>query len=99
MFDENYKLSYWEDTDYVTNILRDRVTQQTPDSMLYNAEDSEDILLFNKNDEYEIHHVHCGTYKHSSEEHKKYITDCINQNGLYYNLKWKNKNKPFDLNI
>ena len=97
LFDENYKLSYWEDSDYVTNILRDKVTQSTPNSMEYNAEDSDDILLFNKDDTYQIQHIHCGTYKSSTEEHRKYISDCINRNGLYYNLKWKNKNKPFDL--
>ena len=97
LFDENYKQAYWEDQDYITNILRDIVTQSSPNSMEYNAEDSEDILLFNKNDEYEIHHVHCGTYKQSSEEHRKHIDDCINRNGLYYNLKWKNKNKAFDI--
>jgi len=97
LFDENYKQAYWEDSDYVTNILRDKVTQSSPSSMEHNAEDSEDILLFNKNDEYEIHHVHCGTYKQSSEEHRKHIDDCINRNTLYYNLKWKNKNKAFDI--
>lgn len=97
MFDENFKLAYWEDSDYVTNILRDKVTQPTQDTMLYNAEDSEDILLFNKNDEYQIQHVHCGTYKNSTEEHRNYINQCIQKNLMYYNLKWKNKNKPFDL--
>ena len=69
----------------------------TPQLIDFNAEDSEDILLFNKNGEYEIHHVHCGTYNQSSEEHRKHIDDYINRNGLYYNLKWKNKNKAFDI--
>ena len=97
LFDENYKQAYWEDQDYITNILRDRVTQITPQLIDFNAEDSEDILLFNKNGEYEIHHVHCGTYTQSSEEHRKHIDDYINRNALYYSLKWKNKNKPFDI--
>jgi len=97
LFDENYKQAYWDDADYITKILGDRVTQPNPHSIDFNPEDSQDVVLFNKNDEYKIQHVLNGTYKNLNEEQRKRIDEYIYKNTLYYNLKWKNKNKAFDI--
>ena len=68
-----------------------------PHSIDFNPEDSQDVVLFNKNDEYKIQHVLNGTYKNLNEEQKKRINEYIYKNTLYYNLKWKYKNKAFDI--
>ena len=44
-----------------------------PHSIDFNPEDSQDVVLFNKNDEYKIQHVLNGTYKNLNEEQKNVL--------------------------